>query len=73
MLTQATEFLRLCHIDRMGDISYAVLRVPLTMFVFEPVLARHSKSKLFLCSRLLAAFSFQFSVFTFYFALNARA
>ena len=37
----------------------------ITLCVLEPAPARHSKSKLFLCSRLLAAFTFQFSVFRF--------
>ena len=29
--------------------------------VIEPAPARHSKNKFFLCSRLLAAFTFQFT------------
>ena len=40
-----------------------------TLRVLEPAPARHSKSKLFLCSRLTAAFTFQSSAFSFQFSV----
>ena len=60
MLTQATEFLRLCHIDRMGHISHIVFKRSLVASLCRDDINRNFPGK-----QLYCCFCFTRSIATF--------